>query len=451
MTKVFPVTNKFRRLLLHRLAQRFRLARTGEDSHILLTKTSDLVMPRMLLVDIPSEGGSDFESNLPREPSSDSIQGVASNDRRQNESSVLSDNLNSKEKSSGTSQRKVVMMKRDTSNESRSGKKEQQQRQQSSGATDKAKQYAEAKARIFGLDASESEANTDPIPTYDVVSSQSVANFPSYNPQQLYPSNTLSSSSTKASRISPSPIGNNASSSSARASSSASGSNGTNVSNKTSKNKKALERDRGADEKDPDFMRNNTRKNVSTPPQLLVPPQAPSSAAGNPSYPPNVPFNGMMNAFVGDQMSTSSLPLYGSSTVISPSPSYFYTDYSQQQYVQGQGSYPHDYVSQHQMISPPMSNAQQLQGYFGNTATSTSSVLMSLPMQNPLQHPSHHEYNPYYTQTSSMYTAPNPSIGTYAPIPHQMYGQSFDSSQGLGNSGRGNDAYLDPSEFPPLR
>lgn len=270
----------------------------------MLTKNPDILIPKVLLIDLPYDANTNKQQTLAREPSSDSIDSA--------------DNMINQQPSS---QKKVVMMKRNTGSENKNMKKDLTSGKQSQAAADKAKQYAEARARIFGLEGTvESEdpgkANIESRP----ISVQVAKPIESVhaNPPQIL--RTTFETSISADSISSS-----------------------------MKAKKALERDRGADERDPDFSRGrnfvpSTYTIQTNQPSYDLPSQMPRQSAYDAQYPTsnyyyydNYPSNGNPGYDMpvdegydpyADHVSRVVDPYYHSNVPINRSEGYYPTSYA---------------------------------------------------------------------------------------------------------------------------
>eukprot|EP01035_Chromulina_nebulosa_P020368 gene20368-26436_t len=164
--KLFPPGfNSFRRLLLYRVAQRFHLSHAPSneinesgDRGIIISKTPDSCLPRSYLIDIPYDNPNNSESSLDLTNKLT----ITPNDSLANESTSSKSNDLSNQQP-----KKFLMMKRTTNNVDSTGNSKKELLLKSNASTnslDKEKAYAEAKARIFGETSStdlENEQSAD--------------------------------------------------------------------------------------------------------------------------------------------------------------------------------------------------------------------------------------------------------------------------------------------------
>ena len=132
-----PVSNSFRRLLIYRLAARFRIATESSqypneygEKGVVAFRTPDSCIPVHLLINYkPSNGYDEYDTPVGESSSSSST--------------------NNNGKDSSTSTKKVLVMRRVPSASDNNKKDSASQRNQQS-ELDKERAYAEARARIFG-------------------------------------------------------------------------------------------------------------------------------------------------------------------------------------------------------------------------------------------------------------------------------------------------------------
>jgi hypothetical protein len=202
-----------------------------------------MVIPSVLLIDIPVESEKDGDVTPTPATIADSGAGLD----RAKRPALVKGGVKAAAPTE-VSTRKVVMMKRDTSSDTRGGKKELPSKQAGQGATDKAKQYAEAKARIFGVSVGEGDKDGADQVGADDIAAHKPSDKSTIVAEVSSTSNTVVEviGSSKILSVTPSLTPGALSSKS----------NSVNpTSHGQKKGKKAVERDRGADEKDPDFMR----------------------------------------------------------------------------------------------------------------------------------------------------------------------------------------------------
>jgi hypothetical protein len=356
-SKTFPPGfNSFHRLLLYRIAQRFRLSHSlvdeNSDRGIILSKNPDISMPKVLLIDLPYDAnpgsGNKQSSSMTRETSSDSIDSVD----------------NASNQTASSSQKKVVMMKRNTASENKNLKKDSSSSKQSQAAADKQRQYAEARARIFGL---ESTADSDDAAKVNASVSS--------NPPQT---SARTIETPAAVYAHPQPV--------AAATTIITPQEAIETSS-SMKAKKALERDRGADQRDPDFVRQTYAANPSPyapPASYEMPNPMPRQPAYEAQYPP-------ANYYYYDNYPANGHPGYAMPA-----------DTAYDPYLAGNGYYP--------QAGMPM-NHRPVEGYY------------SAPYRGPTD--------------PSYFPPPGPSQGGVTASRYPS------SNPVLGPA-------LDPSEFPPL-
>lgn len=135
-----PISNSFRRLIIYRVAQRFRLTHgTSGDGGILLYRTSESHVPQQLLIDMK------ITNNSAQSQESSQQQG----------SSIAQAGPDMSSMTSGDGKPKKLLVMRREGGTNKSEKKEERRQQPSVDEREKA--YAEARARIFGGSGSESD------------------------------------------------------------------------------------------------------------------------------------------------------------------------------------------------------------------------------------------------------------------------------------------------------
>lgn len=145
-----PLANSYQRLIVYRIAQRFRLehnvspaASDGIERGISIYRTAETCIPQILLIDL-------------------------NNGERQSDVTLSSQNVNS---SVSTSTSSIKVMRRDNLNSSNM-KKVDLSASKKVDAAEKERQYAEARARIFG-EENPSSSSPEPSTTTSVTSSKS--------------------------------------------------------------------------------------------------------------------------------------------------------------------------------------------------------------------------------------------------------------------------------------
>lgn len=383
---------------------------------MILSKTADIIIPRPLLVDIP------YDSNAPPpsyyEPAVESVNvaaAVAPLPRQPSNESVQSDDTSgsngSKPAAAGSgSGKKVTMMKRSSDKGNSSMKKNDQQASEvslSQAAAEKERVYNEAKARIFNANHGKKNEKS-PTESSAVTTIQ--------QPQYYEQNESISMNLTSVPKVSSTE----------------------NALGLTIQQKKALERDRTADERDPDFNRSRQL------PQTLVSSSKVISQSVN-----RVGSPGLTNQTVSGLTGQSTNMIYGQ-------PHHMSTQSVQGMSPQHVGSQGLGYPTQYSASGVPVGNYY----YYGNNVNTplqpqTSQQYyhgypqaMPQGMSHPTQGiPQSYGYsgqmgtmsmNPVSYYPSQQYYYPN------MPPPNQMNSRPDQPNNG-------SPQVFNPNEFPPLR